>query len=400
MEIFRDHQVLQSIPDELLPYSKKIKEGYQIRVVGVIVTSDQIYIFLPKNTNQYNIGSSEINKIIRLLSEESSILNNNNSINDLYVSKSKTFQVIEWLIDDFRNNGIYIHDEIIIKDQKEGIIDWNKTINHVTPLILKDDLYILDTYRRKNVNTENQLSYIHGTVIEEIARKYSFLFSTSSFKYNGKHFRLNKNEQIIFLKKILKVENNNRTRLLIQYLISYITNQKHQNDISILTEDFDFIWERMVKYVWNHDNKLLQYVPKAKWDIEINNVNIKAENNQIPDTIVRDKYNNIHILDAKYYDLSNIGEKKVPIEWYSVVKQFFYDLSFDYYSAGSAKGDNIFILPAYNINYSEYLYKNVGKVKMRLPDVRSKDEIFINVYTVPVFSLIDAYLNKLILNFK
>lgn len=241
------------------------------------------------------------------------------------------------------------------------------------------------------------LSFIHEMVIEEICTKFGALFSGVNYSRKQQMLRHNVNEILYILQKYRQKINDNRTKQLINHLILYFKSQGDIEDISITTEDFHIIWELMVNDVWRHDATMANFVSQAKWDVIFVDKKIQSQNRQIPDTLIRDDDSNeVHILDAKYYDLTPLieGSKNVPLDWYSVVKQFFYNFSFDYSRSTYMIGHNCFVFPEYRNNYrsSGELLTYIGKVTIELPIGRDKKIETLGVVTVPVFSLMSAWM--------
>lgn len=396
-----DNEYFSTIDQWLVPYFKPTTTGYKLRNVGVVVSNDEIYAFLPHNVDKKKIGSAEVSKLIQVLTKFRKMSSAQSSEEAESVIQSNLFTIVEWLIEDFQQYGLYQKNEGRIALQLSGKIHWSKTIMHVQPLIQKEGPVFVEFMRTSHVDQEDVLSYIHGTMIQRIANKFGILFYGFKFMYHGRDRHLSDSEMLVILYQYRTRVNDERTKLLIGALIKLINIGKDKQVLGITTEEFHFVWEKMVNQYFQNKSRLYQYLAKDQWNIELGGHRITGSNLQVPDTLVEDKTSRkVHIVDAKYYDLTPVincsgkGKRSVPLDWYSVVKQYFYDLSFDYKSSGLLQGNNWFIFPAWKMNYSVNMTSDsiyyVGSVSIKLPNYLEKKVV--QVALMPVFSLIDDFL--------
>ena len=149
-------------------------------------------------------------------------------------------------------------------------------------------------------------------------------------------------------------------------------------EISIVTTEFHVIFEEAMKAYFHHDKDLERFVPKAHWHITIDNHNFSPINNQIPDALVlRAPF--VDIYDAKYYNFSvpRLSNTYPPLDWYSVGKQFFYSLSFDYHGASMQPGTNNFVFPVYPLKDD---YQKVGTVSISTDGIHDINVIQANTF--------------------
>lgn len=391
MKFFVDNEYVKDVQNSIKPYFKSVNGGYRLRTVGVVINKEETFVFLPHNADKQLIEQLDVQLLIKLLQKFKSSGGTHYGTMP-FIEESDMFTTIEWLISDFKRFGLLNRIEEDIKIQSNGIISWSTTIRHVQPTIIDNDPYITKFVRRRKRTAEDDLTKIHRTVIQRIAKLYGNLFSLHNFQYNRGEKFLNDREMLTILNKHLRVVNNVRTKELLKRLISYLNMATGEFDLRITTEEFHIIWEQMISSVWQHNNKLKQYISKAKWEMNFDSYSVSGINQQIPDTLIDENGSMLTILDAKYYDLtysiSNLGS--VPLEWYSVVKQFFYEESFNFKSAGLCRGKNIFVFPYYKKNHDvSELMHIVGEVTIELPILGSR-RIYVGL--VPVFSLIQIYL--------
>lgn len=349
MRIFVDNEYVKDVPDCIKSYFKLVRNGYRLRSVGVVITREETYVFLPHNVDDQQIEYGDVQLLIKLLLKFKSSTSSHIG-NIPFVAESDMFATIDWLISDFKKFGVFNHIEEDVRIQSNGIISWPTTIRRVQPTLIDDEPYITKFVRRRKHTVEDDVTIIHGILIQRISELYGNLFSSFRFEYNGgRESTFTDGRMLVILKKRLRMTNNHRTKELLKRLIAYLNMTSGEFELSITTEEFHIIWEEMVSVVWHHNNELKKFIEKAKWLVEFDGYLVSGCNKQIPDTLVDVDGKTLTILDAKYYDLtysiSHAGS--VPLEWYSVVKQFFYEESFDFESAGIVRGKNIFVFPYY-----------------------------------------------------
>lgn len=392
IKYYIDNEIVRTIPEYLHSYFKKVKNGYQLRNVGIVIGREEGAVFLPKNVNRKEITTRDIKNLMKLLIEFQREEQHAGTLTEeqVYIHTNDFFLVIYELILDFQTNGLYVKRETQHKKKDFGKINWSKTITKVSPSIVGEELHYLELVRSQKVIFEDELSYIHGKTMEQISKEYGELFSSFHYFYRGRNYKMSPSQMIAYLRKRLRVENVSRTKRLIQNLLIYLGEGNVEETAMLVTEEFHMIWEKMVAEVWKHKEILKQHIAQAQWDITINGYKINGKNTQIPDVITVED-GTVNILDAKYYDLSGVmsSNTRVPVEWYSVVKQYFYDFSYDYQKAGMVKGENYFILPSYQKNCDVALYERVGDVQIQLPRHGTHTIV---VLLVPMFTLIESYL--------
>ena len=101
----------------------------------------------------------------------------------------------------------------------------------------------------------------------------------------------------------------------------------------------------------------------------------------------------MHII-AKYYDLNpfitgKAKNKRQPLDWYSVGKQFFYWMSFPKRDIQLEDGENAFVFPYHPIN-GNVLTEEIGSVFI---NVNGKEET-IKVLLMDPFIVMDTFLRN------
>lgn len=384
------------IPNYMESYFKPVNDGLSLKLesVGIHFHHDKLNIMLPKNTNENMFDSEKhINLLIRGLTDNR--LSYSSSYNEFATVKtSDFFEVIKWLINDFKKNGIFLNSSTYT-NKKRGKLNWKKTIKNVRPFLNGNNLEIMEFFKDKKIHDLDEISLLHIHVISMISKKYGSLFQ--GFIFNGNNIKMNLRESKRIerlLKHAITISNNNREIYLFKNLLIYLQLIQSNNDnVSISTKSFHIFFENMCKWYKNHDQELMKYIPSAKWNFKLPEEQDTryAENNQIPDVLVNNS-GKLDIYDAKYYDLTYLKTIKalnsVPLDWYSVSKQFFYALSFNYEKSGLKKGDNYFIFP----------YPNSKLELIKIGDITINDNVNeqqnINIMLIDTLKLLEFFLDS------
>lgn len=364
---------------------------FRLESVGLHCYHNDFHIMLPKNTDK-NMHNREkyIDLLMKALTDNRLTYSSSYDESDI-IKTSDFFKIIKWLIEDFKKNGIYFN-TYITTNKKRGKINWRKTIKKTTPFVNGNNLAIMEFLKDKKMNDLDTISLLHTQVISTISRSYGSLFK--GFKFNGNNndidIRYGKKIEKI-LKNAITISNNTREIYLFKNLLLYLQLVQSNNDnVSISTKNFHVLFENICRNYIGHDQKLMRYIPSAKWNFKLPDEKIErvGKNRQIPDVLVNNS-GYIDIYDPKYYDLTYLKTTKninaVPLDWYSVSKQFFYSLSFNYEDSGLKKGENYFIFPYPSSNLK---LTNIG-------DITVSDNICgqqkINILLVDVFKLLEFY---------
>lgn len=346
-----------SVPWYLLPYFKQTDDKnltLKLNVVGIHLQQNNLHVMLPKNLSNTDRNiEDDVTLLVKGLTNNQ-FTNSTSSNDEPLVKQSDLFSVISWLINDFKKHGIY-RTRFSYKDRQKGKINWNKTIKNEIPVLNHGSLSIIEFSRTHKKNMYTEISMIHSYIMKTIADNYGLFFQRFSFKKATPTLQENK---ITDIKKILiramKHTKVNRELYLFKNILIFLDLIKSNNrNLSIVTTEFHVLFEQLVKVFVNHDSTMMDYVPQAIWNFKLpSNLEIQKHiSSQIPDALVKQN-GRLDIYDPKYYDLtyfeSFVGSKNtkaVPLDWYSLGKQFFYDISFDYKSSGLKEGQNSFVFP-------------------------------------------------------
>lgn len=365
--IWVDGQPIQEgikVPKYMRQYFKKNVNGSEgtISYVGFHLTNNELNIMLPKNSEwTNNVPSDVINILIDSLRDNRDRKSEDNNNSEIDIEANDLFAIVEWLIQDFRSNGIF---EVNHKqwNKNRGKIHWGKTVKKTTPFVQGNNLVLLNLIKRKHVSAFDIISQLHASVMEQIAEQFGILFHGFSFNSRLTHVDLNDVDKFIpVLNKMFIKTNIRREKRLIRALLTYLDLIKtNQSNISIVTTEFHVLFENSFKRFIGDMKKLHipTAIPSAIWSINLpGKAPITAYNRQIPDALVvrvEQQEHYLDIYDTKYYDLTyykNTQRKhnlfNAPADWYSVGKQFFYEYSYNRkaISEDLKQGKNYFVFP-------------------------------------------------------
>ena len=218
----------------------------------------------------------------------------------------KSFPIIEYLyvIKDFFERGYYKEIEKNLTISKRGKIDWNKTIKTRKPIIQNNEVYYLDYVIRKSCISENELiTMIHKYCVYVSFLKLGWLFT--SYVPPKPKLLINKKVALHIVCDKLQNTYNDRNKKLFSSLHAILKNDGTdvKNSFEFGTNNFEYVWERMIDTVFGINDKSL-YFPKTYWNII--NGDTYDNSSLLPDTIMICN-NNIYIIDAKYYKYGNTG---------------------------------------------------------------------------------------------
>ncbi|MBR0011415.1 LlaJI family restriction endonuclease, partial [Bacillus subtilis] len=120
--------------------------------VGVISNGRNVIFILPKYCNRHLDEHSKrtlFNKLLKIFKKYSGL--NKSRESDYFVSELDSdevsdFMIADYLLNDFSLNGYYQKKFTEYEIDGEGIIDWSKTVNEITPVFSKGVPYYFSTY--------------------------------------------------------------------------------------------------------------------------------------------------------------------------------------------------------------------------------------------------------------
>lgn len=246
----------------------------------------------------------------------------------------------------FLRNGYYIERERLYKVNANGLIDWKRTIHTQKPLIQDDEIIYTSFMVRKTTPDENRLvTMINKFCVYESFAKLGWLF-TDFMPYKPK-IEFNKGLFLSTVSDKLRNTNNDAKKKLFTAMLNIIRSVNERDndyDFTYGTNRFEYVWERLVDYVFGIENKK-EFFPRSKWRNLIGN-HKKDKSPLEPDTIM-DFNNRLYILDAKYYKYGVTAIENHLPPTSSIAKQITYGEYIDKNKNKPGYGEpyNAFIMP-------------------------------------------------------
>ena len=278
------------------------------RFVGVKIENDQAIIYFPigyRLPEDDRILRKDIRSLFGILStftnKEDKMIKGNKFVQAHPVD----FPILAFLdVLDFymENNGQYymLHEKKYKADTK-GKINWKRTARSQKAFI-KDGSPIYTKFQVEYQSPlENELiTRIHKYCVFQSFKRLGWLYTNQMIHDPG--IPLNKKEFIDELRKRYRDTQKDRDKRLFKSMIAmieFIDNRILDKTFYFGTDDFEYIWEKIIDKVFGISNKE-DYFPRAVWTERYGEDSSKETSALLPDTIMI--YNDkVYIVDAKYY---------------------------------------------------------------------------------------------------
>ena len=238
------------------------------------------------------------------------------------------------LIDDYLANGLIKEYTNKTNIRTDGQINWHKTITNLTPIYNKNNFIYLNYIANNNELNINEVSLIQMVCLQYCFRVLGMFYNNYNIKIA---VNMSKEEMLNKLYRALFNTNVDHVKKVITMLIIFLKgtdiNNIGEKEIKVGTDNFNIIWENVLRHKILQQYDQIDIKPKAYY--LINNEEILASS-LIPDIIVQDK-KKILIIDAKYYKVNTY-----PQTW-DIAKQLVYG---NYIKNKTSKEIvNVFLLP-------------------------------------------------------
>ena len=266
----------------------------------------------------------------------------------------------QFIIYNFLSNDYYTEKDIEYKVADRGKISWKRTIQQIKPMVDDDNFVYLNFVVKRSITKSDIITKIHEYCVYESFSKLGWLYINSSFVPRKPSIKFNKKLFVSVLNDAFKNTFNNTKKQLFSNMLEIVKRADDKGDFhntSFGVSDFEYIWERLIDYVYGEDNKE-DYLPHAHYTIIRNGE--RVDNSALkPDTIMKFG-DRVFILDAKYYKYGIIPNPAFLPPTSSVHKQITYgDYVFTKRFAEKNKIYNAFLLP-YKAEPGEELIKFVS----------------------------------------
>ena len=332
VHLSHDRDYLEALPLKIKLVIEKrglvTPSGNKVNFCGVILIEDSIYAFFPRKTifinNRHNISVliKTIRKYHALFS--SPLTSDDDGAEMIGVDR---LSLITALLEDYSINGIYSERQSY-KTTNSGKPNWSRTINRQSPVSSGGNLVYLDfESQMRRYNTDSEISKIHSYIIKSIDHNYGqLLFGKQRFNEHhiAQPISVDDKYLIMKLKKGLSKVYSDRDIWLLRSLIELLmkTHDDKQTDEVIGVKHFHYVWEYMLSRVIPGELPLNSKLPIPTYKTESGSFLDCPQKGQRTDIIISDTHKTrIAVIDAKYYDTSNISGAP---GWPDLVKQFFY----------------------------------------------------------------------------
>lgn len=343
--------------------------------IGISYNKNNINIVFPRGYKLSETSSELKSDIILLIKVFNKYISRKkdkaflNEANSLFNGKGDFFplETMLWLLNDYIKNGLYQNNIIHYKTDKNGNINWNKTLKQKTPYICNNNLFYLDFVTHKNnIDSSNIITTIQKYVISRCLNTLGWLFPSISINDNLS-LPYSNNTCINLLKKELTNSTLDRTKQLLIKMIEFFNNSNTDLTTNILkdykTNNFNYIWEDMINCVLGNESPN-KYYPQAFWTI---NSKKYAASNLRPDAILNTD-SRIYIIDAKYYKYGITKNVQDLPQSSDINKQFLYSEHIG--NMTNKKTLDIFLLPY--LGDENNMFKFIGFANIPTTTANSK----------------------------
>lgn len=292
--------------------------------------------------------------LLSIMSETNKYLIENH-IDNVFVNENYfPIDAFIWILNDYINNGIYQNRIRTSAMNKDGKIDWKKTLDNKQYQLTEDSIAIIKPFVKSNLIQENIITDIHKKSINIASNQIGWLFGINLHLDDSLNYD---NELCLnILKSELMITFNDGKKKLLENLISVFEGLDKNNNYSLNldfgTNKFHVIWEYILKLYFNNQ-AINKFYPKGIY--HINNKTIYSSSLR-PDTIHLSSDKRLYIIDAKYYKYGiTFNELDLP-QTDSIQKQITYaEYARNVLDYKDIK--NLFILPT---NNNELHFDNIG----------------------------------------
>ncbi|NMB00847.1 MAG: LlaJI family restriction endonuclease [Firmicutes bacterium] len=387
----------------------KNKQYYSFRFVGIVCFEDRVILFLPKYFKKCDPRQT-MKQIISLFREftrrESLDKYELDTFGDLNRETTKSlFALIDFLIEDYLENGLYSNEQVIVETNGTGSIDWVTTLTEHSVYVTNGRPIFLDVSTSSVIsNEQDYIRELHmfvlnncSSILKTTGLGYFFGYPDISFDLS-ENFVQNSDDMLGRLEREILYQFSDRKILLLSALHAFISrdlkSSGHGGFALYGTRSFYRVWEKVCSFVFGDQYELFsQYIEKPRWyDNSAPPTSLSPlHSGTLEPDILRPFYHEeerwFFIFDAKYYDFRVEGNRvhNTPgIE--SITKQYLYRLALREELAGLGYDYivNAFIFPCEDGEFRKLGYVNLSFLaNLGLEDIE--------LYAVPTEYVFDLY---------
>jgi hypothetical protein len=294
--------------------------------------------------------------------------------------------VVADLAKDFLLYGIF-SERSRHRSRTSGKPDWPRTVVREQSYVGSDGSVVYQDIRttRTKDSHHSLLAQVQAAVMLEIIRQHGWWINWLTGREDElKRYtqpRLQRALWATHLRLLLPELYASRAILLANWLISYLANNSalRTGETYYGVEDFHTVWEHMLRQVLNGvESGWNSRLPRPAYRRNDGKFSVQDRGLQT-DLVLRDPSGTLHVVDAKYYDATYIGNAPgLP----DIIKQFFYDIALSSIASGE-KVKGCFLFPSRTgeagVFNSVVMYHRDGSVASEFPTIDCRYIDMVNV---------------------
>lgn len=347
----------------------------KIDFVGLLVKDNQVLISFPKHFCWRDNLQSSVQLLLQVLAKVQKLgIDADNELNDTF-----PFNAFLKIYDYYRRYGLYRMENQQACSGYSGTIDWQKTIQTVTPLKSGRNLIFMPLKSKQTSREQTLVTQCMIHALNTTAKQLGTLFALPLIDETLIDQSIDFSEPAPLIQKLrtqLQSTFRDAHRQLIESLITFLEKESEYKggQWSLRLHDFSSVWEAMVnhylnRHFWGVADGGLRFVPQAQSHFQ--KIRFYPDAKKAGYRIEPDYYyentqrNQRYLFDAKYYQtVSELDYKQIA--YYFLLKDKFNDKSFH------GKTYNALIFPTEKAAYQ--------KEHFHLKETFNRDEVDFVVY--------------------
>jgi len=337
---------------------------FRVTFVGVVIADGRAIQIIPKIFDPSLVSVPEVMlQVVRSLRRYARWLPNVNEDAPFIDANARRerlniIAIADWLISDYSRNGIYRrlrHHEIVNGD---GMLNWKRTIERMSPVISgRSPIYTDVITRNSSQDREHLISRLHKYVIEHSFKDYGYLMGYAPLSLDHEPFEPLSdlpNISVCINRVNSEIQNAFSDRAL--HLLSMIRSWLEARMVAVKSglalygmSAFHVVWEQACSHLIGNQRESWQgFIPRPQW--KSSNGEVQSSETFRPDIVNQingpgGKY--LLIADAKYYRLTMPPALSGQPGVNDIAKQLWYEecLSPPAKHLGLVDTVNVFVVP-------------------------------------------------------
>jgi len=375
--------------------------------MGIKIKDDHVRIFIPQTLQLSNDPSTRNRELILFLRS----LNITKLTEEDIVSGNASggkwpFDSYIWMIHDYIENGVYYNHERIYSHDRNGKIDWKKTLRTM-PITSNGNVIYNKLVTSKSMPSNDKISEIYKECVNLSIERMGWVFNLNIHLHSNIHLSIQ--EMVYLVKQQSSSTFDDVKRLRFKHMLNILEgiddSQHKTNEHTFGITNYYYVFEHMIDVLFHGITGDIKkkYDPSGYW--LLNGQNKQQSSNLRPDTIYKNyKTGETYILDAKMYQYGYTKSIKDLPQTSSMQKQITYGDFVHNYVDNNTKIRNIFIRPFRKdkyINDKNVEFMNdgnlayIGKAYVNYRDKKDvKDWDTIYTFMIDFNYLLNYYMKK------